>query len=66
MQKIFRVRNSSDYSNDLLSINDFLGVQGKVISVTPSRPIDEQREIGSWLVVADNGKEYKEIKDPLE
>jgi hypothetical protein len=66
MQKLFRVRNASSYDSDISSVNEFIGVQGKIISVTPSRPIDTPREIGSWLVVADNGKEYKETKDPLE
>jgi hypothetical protein len=65
MQKIFRVRNSSFHQADQDKVNEFLGVQGKVISVTAARPFDANNEMGSWLVVADDGKEYKE-KNPLD
>lgn len=67
MQRIFRVRNSGAQQQDQDRVNEFLGVQGKVISVTAARPFDENNEMGSWLVVADDGKEYKEInKNPLD
>jgi hypothetical protein len=67
MQKIFRVRNTgaSEGTEDIQKVNNFINPIGKIISVTPCKPIDEERELGSWLIVADDGKEYK-IKDPLE
>jgi len=67
MQKIFRVRNSNTYVQDQEAVNTFLGVQGKIISVTAARPFDTNFEMGSWLIVADDGKEYKEVnKNPLD
>lgn len=67
MQKIFRVRNSgaTDGQTDLAVVNTFIGVTGKILSVTACKPVDEEREIGSWLVVADDGKEYT-VKNPLD
>jgi len=67
MQRLFRVRNNS--SSDDEKVNQFLGIQGKVVSVTACKPIDDQQEIGCWLVVADDGKEYREVqevKNPLD
>jgi hypothetical protein len=67
MQRIFRVRNSGSQVADQVAVNEFLGIQGKVISVTAARPFDENNEMGAWLVVADDGKEYKEVnKNPLD
>jgi len=67
MQRIFRVRNSGAQQQDQDKVNEFLGVQGKVISVTPARPFDANNEMGAWLIVADDGKEYKEVnKNPLD
>ena len=57
MQKCFIVRNGYDViKNELAELNLFVGTQGKILSVTASKPIDEEKEYGSWFVVADDGK----------
>lgn len=58
MQKCFVVRNGgqSERSFDLEVVNNFIGKTGQILSVTPSRPIDVNREFGSWFIVADDGK----------
>lgn len=55
MQKLFIVKESC---NGIDIIQDFIGVSGKIISVTANfvATSSSTRQSGRWLVVADDGK----------
>jgi hypothetical protein len=57
MEKIFIV-NPQNKIPDLDEVQKFVGVQGKIKSVTPNfvSASSHGSEKGCWLVVADNGK----------
>ena len=56
MQKIFIIRNYPLYDSDIDKVHNFIGDQGKIITVSSNHTFDQKREFGSWLVVADDGK----------
>ena len=52
MQRIFTVY----YSRDIDEVNDFLGENGKILSVTPQR-VGGNGDRGHLLIVANDGRE---------
>jgi len=61
MQKIFYLntsQNTAFINEELEEINRFIGIKGKILSVTPNRIAGRDNTV-DWLIVADNAINFE-------